>query len=107
MSNLDKTYNLDWDQVTVEGYAESQNEAIMVFNFDMTSEEKAARVIQYVVGRAIWVCHNFPPKTNIVLSFDVRGQNIIISRSDKLKQAILKLTENAGVDNRVSIEFLR
>ena len=107
MVNLSNAYNLDWDQLTVEGYDESRNEAIMVFNLDMTTEEKAARVIQYVVGRAIWGCHNFPPKTNIVLSFDVRGQNIIISRSDKLKQAILTLTENAGVDNRVSIEFLR
>src|ERR1700760_2447056 len=99
MSNFSKAYNLDWDQATVEGYNESQNEALMVFNLDMTSEEKIARAIQYVVGRVIWVCHNFPPGAGIVLSFDTRGQNIDISRLDKLKQTILVLIENTGVDN--------
>ena len=106
MSNLNKAYDLDWDQATVEGYNESQNEALMVFNLDMTSEEKIARAIQYVVGRAIWVSHNFPPGANVVLSFDARGQNIDLSRLDKLKQTILELIENTGVDNQVSIEIL-
>jgi hypothetical protein len=106
MSSLSKAYDLDWDKLTVEGYSEDRNEAVMVFNVDVTSEEKANRVIQYVVGRTIWGCHNFPPEANIVLSFDLRGQGISESRSDGLKQTIFKLIENAGVNSGVSIKIL-
>jgi len=106
MNNVRKAYDLDWDQLTVEGYSEARSEATMVFNFDITSEEKANRVIQYVVGRAVWGAHNLPPESNIVLSFDLRGQGIPESSSDGIKQIILKLIENAGVNNSVSIKIL-
>jgi len=100
-------YKLDWDPITVEGYIEKANEVILVFNFDIRTEEKISNVIQYVVGRVAWGCKNFPPEAKIRLSFDIRGQEIIISKSDSLKQKILESIFNLDIRNQILIDFLR
>ncbi|MEO6980812.1 MAG: hypothetical protein ABJA76_11290 [Mucilaginibacter sp.] len=100
-------FNLDWNPMTVEAYNEKKNEVTLVFNLDMTTSDKIRYVIQYVVGRTIWCCRNFPAKANIVLSFDIRGQNIIMSKTGSVKQRIFELIDNLNIDNKISIEFLR
>jgi hypothetical protein len=102
-----RAFNLDWNPMTAEAYSEEKNEVTMVFNLDVTTEEKIKNVIQYIVGRTIWCHRNFPVKARIILSFDIRGQSIIVSRSNKLKQRILELINNLNIDNQISIEFLR
>ena len=75
--NTISAYEFDWNPITVEGYSEKKNEIIMVFNFDVTTEDKVKNVVQYVVGRTAWGYKNFPKDSKIILSFDFRGQNII------------------------------
>jgi len=100
-------YDLRWNSMTTEAFNENKNEATLIFNFDITTEEKIKNVIQYVVGRTIWGHKNLPAKANIILSFDIRGQSIIMSRSTEFKGRILAIINNLGVDNQISIEFLR
>lgn len=105
--NTIKAYELDWNQMTVEAFNEQKNEATMIFNLDITTEDKITNVIQYVVGRAIWAQKNFLSKVKITLSFDLRGQNIIVSRSKLFKDRMLELINNLDIDNQISIDFLR
>lgn len=102
-----EAYKLDWNPITVEGYNSEKNEVVMVFNVDITVEEKTANVIQYIFGRTIWCIKNFPSNVKIMLSFDIRGQGIIMSRSNSIKQKILELINSIGSKNQISIEFLR
>jgi len=102
-----KAYNLDWNPMTAEAYNEKANEVTMIFNFDITTEEKVKNVVQYIIGRSIWCHKNFPAKAKIILSFDIRGQNIVVSGSTVFKNKILELIDNLKIDNQISIEFLR
>jgi len=104
--NTISAYELDWNPMTVEAYNERKNEATMVFNFDITTEDKIKDAIQYVIGRTIWCYKNFPPKVKIILAFDIRGQDIIVSKSNLFKNKIMHLINNLNIDNKVSIEFL-
>ena len=104
--NTISAYELDWNPMTVEAYNERENKATMVFNFDITTEDKIKNVIQYVIGRTIWCHKNLPPKVKIILAFDIRGQNIIASRSSLFKNEIVQLINNLNIDNQVSVEFL-
>ena len=100
-------YTLDWNPITVEAFDESKNKAYMIFNFDMTTEQKIKNVVQYVVGRTVWGHRNFPSKSKIILRFDIRGQNIIASRSTSLKNDIQELLSDLYINNQVLIEFYR
>ena len=108
MNNLDsiKGYNLDWNPMTADGYSHEKNEAILVFNFDITSPDKIINVIQYSVGRAIWCCKNFPAEVKIKMAFDFRGQGIIVSKTRSLKNKIIEIIEKLKITNQISIEFL-
>ena len=100
-------FSLDWNPITVEAYNEEKNEVTMIFNFDMTTSDKIKPIVQYVVGRAIWGCRNFPVNANIVLYFDIRGQNVVMSATDNFKQRVFELIDNLNINNKVSIEFKR
>ena len=99
-------YEFDWNPITVEGYSEKNHEIIMVFNFDVTTEDKVKNVVQYVVGRTAWGYKNFPKDSKIKLSFDFRGQNITVSKTNSIKSKILELINNLNIDVQVSIDFL-
>ncbi|MCO5950095.1 hypothetical protein [Mucilaginibacter flavidus] len=99
-------FNLNWNPITVEAYNEEKNEATMIFNLDVTTEGKVKHVIHYVVGRTIWCHRNVPANAHIILSFDFRGQGIIVSRASKFKQEILELLANLNINNHISIDFL-
>lgn len=100
-------YQHDWNPCTVEGYDQSNKEVTMIFNFDITTSSKTEAVIHYVVGRLIWGINNFPENVKVRLSFDVRGQGIIISRSTALKNVILQYVNDLNITNAIEIEFFR
>jgi hypothetical protein len=106
---LDKinAYELDWDQITVEGYDENKNEVTMVFNCDITIEDKYQEVLKYVIGRTVWCSYNFPSKAMITLSFDIRGQGVIMTKSNIFKSKLIKIVNDLGIDNQIVIDFLR
>lgn len=100
-------YSLDWNPITVEAFDERKKEAYMIFNFDITAEQKIESVVQYVVGRTVWGYLNFPSKSKIILRFDIRGQNLVASESTSLKNDIQELLSNLNINNQVLIEFYR
>ena len=100
-------YQLDWNAMTVEGYNEIENEVTMVFNCDITTNEKSENVINYIIGRTVWCCKNFPPNVKVVLSFDIRGQQIIVTKSNLFKDRVLELFNSLSISNPLSIDFLR
>jgi hypothetical protein len=101
-----KTYQLNWNAITVEGYSELKNEAIMVFNCDITTDEKSNNVINYVVGRTAWCCQNLPKNIKIKLSFDIRGQGVILTEFNIFKDQVLALINNLPITNLVIIDVL-
>jgi hypothetical protein len=102
-----EVYQLDWNPITVEGYNENKNEITMVFNCDITTESKSQDVIKYVIGRTIWCYQNFPSKATIILSFDIRGQGIIITKSSIFKAKLLEMIGSLDIDGQILIDFLR
>lgn len=107
MLNKIRAYSLEWDEITVEGYNKNTNEIIMVFNCDISTIQKSKEVIKYVVGRTSWGYLNFPANALINLSFDIRGQGIIMSKSDSFKKNLLEMFSLVGIDNFISVDFLR
>jgi protein involved in sex pheromone biosynthesis len=106
MTDNISAYKFDWPPITVEGYKEAENKVVMVFNVDVGTPAKVEHVIQYVVGRTLWCSLNSPAKVNILLSFDFRGQGIIVTKTQSLKSEILRLLNKANITNQVSIDFL-
>lgn len=100
-------YQLDWDPITVEGYNQVANEVTMVFNCDITNNVKSENAVHYIIGRTVWCCKNFPSNVKIVLSFDIRGQQIIMTKSNIFKNRILELLNSLRVSNPISVDFLR
>jgi len=100
-------YKFDWGQTTSEGYSDTTNEVILVFNCDLRNEKNIDNTIQYVIGRTGWGIINFPENSIIKLMFDIRGQEIIVSRSKKFKENLIDMFNKLGVFNNISIEFLR
>jgi hypothetical protein len=107
---LDKisAYKFDWDAITVEGYVEEKDEAILVFNFDIQTVEKIDNAIQYVVGRVVWAYKNLPVNAIIRLSFDFRGQNITSIKSDSFEKELLaRITGlNLKIENQIVVKIL-
>ena len=100
-------YTLDWNPITVEGFNEKTNEAIMIFNADVSTEEKINNVVQYAVGRTAWAYKNLPPGCSIKLAFDFRGQNIPLSKSELFKKRILWLLSRLHLDDQILIDIHR
>ena len=100
-------YKFNWNPITVEGYNEDKNEVTMVFNCNITTENKCQEVIKYVVGRTIWCSQNSPSKAIITLSFDIRGQGIIMTKSNMFKAALLEIINALEIDNQIIVDFLR
>jgi len=105
MLSVIKAYKHDWNPSTSEGYSEEKNEVYMVFNCDIRMN-KTDNVIQYVVGRIVWISSNFPLNSKIIISFDFRGQEIIISGARSFKDKILKMLDKINIVNNISIDFL-
>ncbi len=100
-------YKFDWGHITTEAYNNIEEEVTFIFNFDIRSQSKIDDAIQYVVGRLCWGIINFPPKTTIKMMFDLRGQEIIVSRSKKFKETLLDKMDKIKIVNKIIIEFLR
>ncbi|AYL97837.1 hypothetical protein [Mucilaginibacter celer] len=102
-----KAYQLDWPPITVEGYSEQNNEAVMIFNCDITTDDKAGNVIHYAIGRTAWACQNLPLNTKIKLRFDIRGQQIPVGKADMFNDRLSVLINNLQLENPVLIDIVK
>jgi hypothetical protein len=100
-------YKFDWGHTTSEAYNSNTNEVTFIFNFDLRSESKIGNAIQYIIGRICWGAIHFPSETVIRMIYDIRGQEMIISRSTKFKENLLIKTNKLNIPNKIIVEFLR
>jgi len=100
-------YKFNWGQVTADLYNEVTNEVTLIFNCDLTSEKNISNTFQYVVGRTCWGIINFPEGSIVKLMFDIRGQEIIVSKSKSFKNLLIDRFNKLNVVNSIVIEFLR
>lgn len=100
-------YKFDWGKITAEAYDAQKNEITLIFNCDLRNEKNIENTVQYVVGRLCWGIVNFPPAAVIRMVFDIRGQEIIVSRSKRIKEGLLERIKKLSIMNNVMVEFLR
>src|SRR3989344_9031928 len=67
----------DWGQVTPDLYNEKKNEAVHVFNFNMTSEESRHLAQKFIVGKVLWYQKHLPDNCSHIMDMDIRGQEEI------------------------------
>lgn len=99
-------YEFDWGHITAEALDRSKNEVSVIFNCDLNNETNKINTVQYVIGRLCWGAIHFPEDVQIRVTFDIRGQEIIVSRSSKFKNIIMDRLEKLGV-KQVQIDFLK
>lgn len=100
-------FELEWGQITVESFDESKNCITLIFNFNIVDDIRKSNVIQFVFGRIFWGLQNFPPRSDIEVIFDIRGQNADIDNVRLLKKEILARLSAKGITNTVNISFIQ
>lgn len=100
-------YDLDWGNVTPDGYNEAEKMALSVFNFDISSAERIDRCIIYSVGKILWLNKHLPEETTQKVLFDLRGQPLpFLDRAKRMKEEILKTIQSKEPKVVVNIEIL-
>jgi hypothetical protein len=103
---VDDIYKLNWTPTSVESYDPNKNEAIIVFNFDIRSNVKIEKVLQFASGRIIMIYKNFPENVKISVTFDMRGQDIILSYARSIKSKLCEILKNNFSDKNLTIDLL-
>lgn len=67
---------MDWGNVTPEGFNEKENEALHVFNFDLSKKENIDNAILFTLGKMLRSKEDLPEDCKQTFTFDVRGQKI-------------------------------
>jgi hypothetical protein len=68
--------NKDWGNVTPEGFNERNNEALHVFNFDISKRENIENAILFTLGKIVRSAEHLPKNCKQIITFDVRGQEL-------------------------------
>jgi hypothetical protein len=100
-------YRLDWGKATADGYEIERNEIMLIFNCNLSTPKNIVNVIQYVVGRISYGILHFPENSLIKVTFDLRGQEIIMSQSNRFREQLFDKLNYLNIDTRVSIDFIR
>lgn len=100
-------YELDWGNITPEGFDQEKKEVIHIFNFDISSAEKVSKCSVFSVGKIIWVNKHIPKGTTQKVILDLRGQPItFLDRARKMKYDILQQVTQIESDIVIDIEIL-
>lgn len=102
-----KPYELDWGNVTSDGYNEEKQEIVNVFNFDISSDDKIDRCIFFSVGKILWNDIHIPEYTKQKIVFDLRGQPLVfLEKAKKMKEAILGSIKKMKPSLNIVIEII-
>ena len=100
-------YELDWGNVTPDGYQIETREVLYVFNFDISSTAKIERCILFTIGKIIWTDKHIPENTNQKVIFDLRGQPLMfLERARKMKEAVIGGIKKNSPSLNIIIEIL-
>lgn len=88
-------YHLNWGKVTSDGFNQSENQLLLVFNIDLSSPKNRQRAAVFVTGRVLWFRQHVPANISYNLVFDFRGQGTHLAEGrllvDELKAEIKRL----------------
>lgn len=99
--------DLNWGNVTPDGFNEKNNEALFVYNVDLTSQTNMLDTILFVSGRIIWNRNDLPENCMQQIVFDIRGQKL---NDNAISQILKNIDENVikvagNFYNNYSINF--
>jgi len=104
---IKEIYNRKWGMPILENFDEVNGDILLIFNFDFTTDFKVDICLHFVIGRIYWIGIHYPNSNKITSIFDIRGQDIIMHRSNQIKAKILKRLEELNFLITTNIEFFR
>lgn len=100
-------YELDWGNVTPDGFDEKNQEIVHVFNFDISSKDKIDNCIIFSVGKIVWSHFHIPEGIKQKLVFDLRGQPLVfLERARKMKYDINEKLKKVNLSVVITTEIL-
>ncbi len=100
-------YVLDWGNITPEGFNEKQQEALHVFNFDISSVDKISMCTIFIAGKIFWTSKHIPNGVSQKIVIDLRGQTItLLERARKMKADVLQKIKHLDSTINTTIEIL-
>ncbi len=98
--------NLDWGHLLTSGFNQQKNEALFVYNFDLTSMEKINDIVVFIASRIFWAESQLPQGCSQIIYFDIRGQEISDENLSYLISEISKVIEPRNRNNlNYSVNF--
>lgn len=108
-NNPTSPFELDWGEITPEGYNASENKALYVFNHDFLSAESRKFSRIYAGGRVNWYIRHLPANCVNEVVLDIRGQDEVTFELDLQKEwgegVRQKNSKHTALDNLI-VEFL-
>jgi guanylate kinase len=98
---------IEWSNITVEGYSQKENEALMAFNFLFETDVQFNKCIQFIVGKIAYGFIHFPKDAEIKVVIDLRGQNLDSDLDSRIREAIFLHLEYIKTENRLQINFIK
>ena len=99
-------FELDWGEVTPEGFDDSKNQALHVLNCFLQSTESRNLCQIFLVGRIVWFSKHLPPNCSHRVRLDTRGQSISVNTLYKWREVALSKIRERMPAVQVEIEFL-
>jgi hypothetical protein len=99
-------FELDWGEVTPEGFDNNKNQALHVLNCFMQSPESRRLVLIYLIGRIVWFNKHLPPGCCHRIRIDTGGQFISVNVLNKWREAALSKIRERLPAVQIEIEFL-
>lgn len=96
--------NLNWGNVTPEGYEDATKEALHVLNVNFIGEENRSRALKFICARVLHFHLHLPKNSSQRVRFDLRGQLVRSKNLEHVRNAIINEATRHGI--LVTVEFL-
>jgi len=99
-------YSLDWGTATAEGYRRETKQLLHVFKMDLSSTDNMQRCTIFIIGRIAWFCLQAPPGSGQIIRMDMRGQDALLDRAEKMKTEIISESQKINPSLQLTIEII-
>ncbi len=97
---------LDWGEVTPEGFDGNRNQALHVLNVFLQNPEGRRLALPFLVGRVIWFQRHLPRGCSHRVRVDTGGQTIPVETLYAWRDEALSRIQDLEPAVRLEIEFL-
>lgn len=102
------TTDMNWGNIHLNGYNSSENEALFIFNFDLTTMANVRNVILFVTSKILWNNSHLPENSKQQFIFDVRGQDVfdnVIKEISESIEAKISLLSPIAINYSINFKF--